>query len=88
MDNINTWTGIHVEESIRMIEDRDEWRKYVHGVANTRIEDGKRTEQNGVAVIPITRSYLKIIKHQQIKAALALIHFGCNRWCYIVDNNF
>jgi len=46
MDNINTWTGIHVEESIRMIEDRDEWRKYVHGVANTRIEDGKRTEQN------------------------------------------
>jgi len=46
MDNINTWTGIPVEESIRMIDDRDEWRKYVHGVANTGIEDGKRTEQN------------------------------------------
>jgi len=46
MDNINTWTGIPVEESIRMIDDRDEWRKYVRGVANTRIEDGKKTEQN------------------------------------------
>jgi len=40
MDNINTWTGFHVEESIRMTEDRDKWRKYVHGVANPRIEDG------------------------------------------------
>ena len=34
MDNIKTWTGLPVEESIRMTEDRDEWRKYVHGVAN------------------------------------------------------
>ena len=29
-----------VEESVRMTEDRNEWRKYVHGVANPRIEDG------------------------------------------------
>jgi len=28
-----------MEESIRMTEDRDKWRKYVHGVANLRIED-------------------------------------------------
>jgi len=28
-----------VEESVRMTEDRDKWRKYVHGVANPRIED-------------------------------------------------
>jgi len=35
-----TWTGLSVEESIRMTEDRDKWRKYVHGVANPRIEDG------------------------------------------------
>jgi len=34
-----------MEESIRVIEDRDKWRKYVHGVANPRIEDGKITEQ-------------------------------------------
>ena len=40
VDNIKTWTGLSVEESIRMTEDRDKWRKYVHGVANPRIEDG------------------------------------------------
>ena len=40
MDNINTWTGLFVEESVRTTEDRDEWRKYVHGVANSRIKDG------------------------------------------------
>jgi len=33
MDNIRTWTGLSVEESIRMTKDRDKWRKYVHGVA-------------------------------------------------------
>ena len=40
MDKIKTWTGLPVEESIRMTEDRDKWRKYVHGVANPGIEDG------------------------------------------------
>ena len=40
MENINTWTGLPVEGSIRMTEDRDKWRKYVHGVANRRIKDG------------------------------------------------
>jgi len=40
MDNIKTWTVLPVDESIRMTEDRDKWRKYVHGVANPRIEDG------------------------------------------------
>ena len=36
------WTGLYVEESVRMTEDRDKWRKYVHGVgvANPRIQDG------------------------------------------------
>jgi len=29
MDNIKTWTGLSMEESIRMTEDRDKWRKYV-----------------------------------------------------------
>jgi len=32
--------GLPVEESIRMTEDRDKWRKYVYGVANPWIEDG------------------------------------------------
>jgi len=40
------WTGLFVEESIRMTEDRDKWRKYVHGLVNPLIEDGYRTEQN------------------------------------------
>ena len=41
MDNINTWTGLPMEESIRMTEDRDKCRrKCVHGVGNPRIEDG------------------------------------------------
>ena len=40
MDNIKAWTGLSVEESIRMTENRDKWRKYVHSVANPRIEDG------------------------------------------------
>ena len=30
MDNIKTWTGLSVEESVRMTEERDKWRKYVH----------------------------------------------------------
>ena len=40
MDNIKTWTGLPMEESVTMTEDRDKWRQYVHGVANPRIEDG------------------------------------------------
>ena len=40
MDNNKIWTVLSVEESIRMTEDRDKWRKYVHSVANPRIEDG------------------------------------------------
>jgi len=33
-------TGLSVEESIKMTEDRDKWRKYIHCVANPWIEDG------------------------------------------------
>ena len=27
VDNIKTWTGLSVEESVTMTEDRDKWRK-------------------------------------------------------------
>jgi len=37
MDNIKTWTGLPVEESVRMTENRDKWRKYVYGVTNAWI---------------------------------------------------
>jgi len=40
MDNMKTWTGLSVGESIKTTEDRDKWRMYVHGVDNTLIEDG------------------------------------------------
>ena len=33
-------THRYYEESIRMTEDGDKWRKYVYGVANPRIKDG------------------------------------------------
>jgi len=39
MDNIKTWTGLIMEESVRMAEDRDKWRKYVYGVPNSRTKD-------------------------------------------------
>jgi len=46
MDDIKTWTGLPVKESVRMTEDRDDkWSKYVHAVANPQIEDGQRTER-------------------------------------------
>ena len=32
--------SLSVKESVRITEDRHKWRKYVHGVANPRIEDG------------------------------------------------
>jgi len=34
------WTGLTMEESIKMAEDSNRWRKYVHGVANPLIKDG------------------------------------------------
>ena len=34
------WTGLLVEESVRMTDDSDKWRKYVHAVTNPRIGDG------------------------------------------------
>ena len=49
MDNIKTWTGLSVEESIRMTEDGDKWRKYTSMVWPTL---GSRTtkEQNRIAI--------------------------------------
>jgi len=46
MDNMKTWTGLPVEESVRITEDRDKWRKYVHGVANYTLVSRTAEEQN------------------------------------------
>ena len=51
MDDIKTWTGLSVLESIRITANRDKWRKYVHGVANRRTEDGYRTGENRIVCI-------------------------------------
>jgi len=37
INNISMWSKLIVEGSVRMTDDRDQWRKYVHGVANPRI---------------------------------------------------
>jgi len=66
IDNINTWTGLSVEESVRMSEDRDKWRKYVYGVANPWIEDGWRTEQ-----IEWTRLWISCLQFQRSSSATA-----------------
>jgi len=50
MDNIKTWTGVTglpVEGSIRMTEDRYKWRKYVHawptGMGSRMAKEQNRT---------------------------------------------
>jgi len=45
MDNIKTGTRLSAEESIRMTEDRDEWRKCVHGVDRGRLKQKRREKK-------------------------------------------
>ena len=42
-DSTKTWTGLSMEESVRMAEDRQKWRTYVHGVDRGRLKN--RTKQ-------------------------------------------
>jgi len=44
VDNIKTWTGLPVKESIRMTEDRDKWRKYVIGSRMAKEQNRVLTE--------------------------------------------
>ena len=39
IDNIKSWSGLSLTELTRKVEDRHQWRKIVHGVANPRNED-------------------------------------------------
>jgi len=45
IDSIETWTGLSVEESIRMTEERDKWRKYVHWCGQP-LEGGRLRNSN------------------------------------------
>ena len=57
-----------MEESIRMPEERDNWRKYVHGVANPRIEYGQRTEQNRISVSSTSCHFCDGVLTEQVMA--------------------
>jgi len=64
MDNIKMWTGFPAEEPMRMTEDRDKWRKCVHGVANAWIEDGQKQNRKSGKVLSqltLTVSQLSVI---------------------------
>jgi len=39
-----------VEESIRMTEDMDKWRKYVRGVVNPRIDNDRAGGWNSISL--------------------------------------
>jgi len=39
MDNIRTWTGLAMEELLRLVENRQGWRNVVQNASNPRIED-------------------------------------------------
>ena len=45
-DNVKTWTGLPVKESIRMTEDRDKWRKYIYGVAWSTLRSRTTAKEN------------------------------------------
>ena len=70
MDNIKTWTGLSMEESIRMTEDGDKWRNYVHGVANPRIEDSGRLKirsENGLVSRPSQLATLRPLTSNRLR---------------------
>ena len=60
-----------MEESIRMTEDRDKWRKYVHGVASPRIDDGAK-EQNRTFGTIITLSLVGVEKYCDERVCLSV----------------
>jgi len=80
---IKTWTGLPVEESIRVTEDRDKWRKYVHGVADRRIARmAKRTQQNNVTDTAFTERGAVSMKRASVRPAVCLsVCPGVRRVC-------
>ena len=62
MDNINTLTGLSMEESVRMTEDRDIWRKY-ESTSVVWPTLGSRTaeEQNGPTLLITDDAHVEIL---------------------------
>jgi len=75
MDNIKTWTGLSVEEFIRIIEDRHKWRNYVHGVTNYQLSDkGQRKNRTDRGhpfnfVMKLGRQRAEALGHNLVKTA-------------------
>jgi len=85
---IKTWTGLPVEESIRVTEDRDKWRKYVHGVADRRIEDGYGTQQNNVTDTVFTVRGAGSMKRASVRPAVCLSVPACGGFAAAIFKNF
>jgi len=76
--NIKTWTGLPVEDSIRMTEDRDKWRKYVHwcGQPSDRGRLKNTTERRPNSRQTCIGVRVKSSQH----VALQVTHC-CSDWC-------
>jgi len=79
-EDVEVRTGLPVEESIKMTEDRDKLRKYIHGVANSQIEN--RTEQNYSSP-----GYILEVKCQRSRSYLgsSMRRRRPSCWCCVVD---
>ena len=66
MNNIKTWTGLSVEESLRMTEDRDKCRKYVHSVANPRIVRGRLKNRTYVCISAVLLNFERAHTHTHV----------------------
>ena len=62
MSNITSWTGLSVEQLLRAVEDRYQWRLTAHDAANIRAHDSRRwlkTRQDK------TRQYYVVLKSSE-----------------------
>jgi len=39
LGNITQWTGMDLERTLRVMDNRSHWRRTIHGAVNLRIED-------------------------------------------------
>ena len=85
MDNINTWTGLPVEESVRMTEDRDKWKKYVYGVPTlgSRMAKEQNRTLGECACLQCARGRPgESLASRQKKRKNDALEWSCHRWMY------
>ena len=90
MDNIKMWTGLSVEESVRMTEDTEKMEK-VRPWCGQRSDRGRLKEQNRIADRrwrgDLTETYRTIIERDQINNFFTVSQTGamgkmwnCEMW--------